>query len=582
MERRESEMAAGRSFLVLRVVVPLLFIFAVGCSSKETKPSQPPAPPGALASARKSTSSVPKESKASVPKASKTAATDVNLGKTRYQQHCAGCHGERGDGAGLAARFLFPKPRDFRAGRFRLVSTANAQPTLDDIQAVLVRGMPGSAMPPWLKLTDGDRSALAQYVIELRRQGIRDREKASAAENGEEFDAKAVEALVKQMTAPGVPIPAPAIAASTAESVARGKERFLKVCAACHGATGKGDGQEKMIDAEGWPDRPRDLTRGIFKGSPDPQSVYRRIFGGMPGTPMPASKWTPEQVVDVVHFVLSLSDEAARKTAVLNRERITAAFIDRQLDSLEAAAWDRAPPARIHTMPLWWRDGPPVDIDVRALHNSRALAVRLSWPDPSANRHAAKVEAFGDAAAVALSHGPSEPFLGMGSPSEPVDFWFWDADRQSGLPDVDDVNPRLTVDIYPFGERAVETAEYQRPGTTADAQAQPGLPARAVGNPRSAGKNSPIGTALEAAGPGTLTFRPRINQTVQAQGSWHDGRWTVTFVGPLTTATGPAASLKGGDTISVSFAVWDGSHHDRDGQKRITIWQDLVLEPSGR
>jgi mono/diheme cytochrome c family protein len=578
MDRCESKMTAGRNSMILLVMVPPLCALAGGCSLKEATPTQARAASAALRTADRSTARM----RSPAPRESKTAATDANLGKTLYQRHCAGCHGERGDGAGPAARFLFPKPRDFRAGRFRLVSTANAQPTLDDIKAVLARGMPGSAMPPWPKVTDGDRSALAQYVVELRRQGIRDREKATAAENGEEFDAKAVEALIKQMTAPGAPIPTPSIPASTAESVARGKERFIQVCAACHGATGKGDGQQKMIDAEGWPDRPRDLTGGIFKGSPDPQSVYRRVFAGMPGTPMPASKWTSEQVIDVVHFVLSLSGQVARETAVLNRERITAAFIDRRLDSLDAAVWDRASPARLRTMPLWWRDGPPVEIEVRAMHSGRALAVRLSWPDPSADRHDAKVEAFADAAAVALSHGPSEPFLGMGSPSEPVDFWFWDADRQSGLPDVDDVNPRLTVDIYPFGERAVETAEYQRPGTTADAQAQPGLPARAVGNPRSAGKNSPIGTALEAAGPGTLTFRPRINQTVQAQGSWHDGRWTVTFVGPLTTAIGPPASLKGGDTVSVSFAVWDGSHHDRDGQKRITIWQDLVLEPSRR
>jgi mono/diheme cytochrome c family protein len=437
-------------------------------------------------------------------------------------------------------------------------------------------------MPPWPKLSDAERGDLAKHVIELQRQGIRDREKATAQENGEEFDPKAVEKIVSQITAPGAPIPTPAIVASTPESVARGKERFRKVCASCHGASGKGDGQEKMIDAEGWPDRPRDLTLGIFKGSPDPQSVYRRILSGMPGSPMPASKWTPDEVVDVLHYVLSLSDERARQSAVLNRERIVARATDRPLDSLDAAAWNRVSPVKIHTTPLWWRDDPPVDIEGRALYNGEKLAFRLSWPDPSVDRQNAKCEAFADAVAVALSHGPSEPFLGMGSSSQPVDFWFWDADRQSGLPDVEDVNPRLTVDIYPFGERTVATAEFRRPGTTADAQAKPGLPARAVGNPRSAGKGTPIGAALEAGGPGTLTFRPPVNQTVRASGTWRDGRWTVTLIGPLTAATGAAVPLKSNESLSVSFAVWDGSHSDRDGQKRISIWQDLVLEPAGR
>ena len=29
---------------------------------------------------------------------------------------------------------------------------------------------------------------------------------------------------------------------------------------------------------------------------------------------------------------------------------------------------------------------------------------------------------------------------------------------------------------------------------------------------------------------------------------------------------------------SVAFAVWDGMHKDRGGQKSITIWQDLEIE----
>jgi DMSO reductase family type II enzyme heme b subunit len=37
-------------------------------------------------------------------------------------------------------------------------------------------------------------------------------------------------------------------------------------------------------------------------------------------------------------------------------------------------------------------------------------------------------------------------------------------------------------------------------------------------------------------------------------------------------------SLQAGEPGSVAFAVWDGSHQDRDGQKSITIWQDLELE----
>jgi len=38
-----------------------------------------------------------------------------------YARHCSACHGAGGDGNGRAARHLFPRPRDLRTGKFRLV-----------------------------------------------------------------------------------------------------------------------------------------------------------------------------------------------------------------------------------------------------------------------------------------------------------------------------------------------------------------------------------------------------------------------------------------------------------------------------
>ncbi len=31
--------------------------------------------------------------------------------------------------------------------------------------------------------------------------------------------------------------------------------------------------------------------------------------------------------------------------------------------------------------------------------------------------------------------------------------------------------------------------------------------------------------------------------------------------------------------LIAALAVWDGAHRDRDGQKLISIWQDLELRP---
>ena len=440
--------------------------------------------------------------------------------------------------------------------------------------------MPGSLMPPWPHLSEEDRRLLAEHVMEFRREGIRDVERATAKEDGDEVDVEAMENLVRTRTTPGEVIEVPDLGQPTPEVIARGRQLFLTVgCAACHGKEGRGDGQQKMIDEEGLPTRPRDLTKGIFKGNPHPQSIYRLFLAGMPGTPMPAlRKQTPQELSDLTHFVLSLSDEKTRATTLLNRERIRVRRVSAMPETLAASDWNEIEPVRLQTVPLWWRDEFSTTLDVRAVHDGQSIAFHVSWADATADEHVGKTEAFRDAVAVELFRGKSEPFFGMGTAAAPVDVWLWSAGRQAA-PDLEDVNPNVVVDIYPFGEQVVDTAEYRRPGTRTDQQPPLSLPALASGNPNVFGSAARISSALEAAGPGTVTFRPAVNQTVETQGVWKAGRWQVVL--KRTLAMGEAQqglTLKAGQRTSAAFALWDGSHRDRGVQKVITIWQDLVIE----
>jgi len=557
-----------------------------GCSKPEqpTQVAPPPARrPPTTAETRQpepsqtvETTSVIASDYASLPDAERSRAQSL------YVQHCAACHGEKGDGQGIASRFLFPKPRDFQAGHFRLVTTSNGVPTMSDLDSVIGRGMPGSSMPPWPNLNEADRRLLAARLIEFRREAIRNRERALAAEDGEEVDVDELNDIVRGLTTPGPSIEVPLLSEPTIEAVSRGKQLYLTGgCASCHGKEGRGDGQQKMVDAEGLPTRPRDLTKGIFKGSSDVKSVYIRTQAGMPGSPMPATaKLTAGQIEDMVHYVLSLSDEETRKSTVLNRERIVATPVDTVATSVDDPAWNEIDSTHPRMTPLWWRDDFPPYVEVQAMHDDQSVSLRLRWADTEADSHAASSEAFEDAVAVELYRGDAEPFFGMGAAKSAVEVWMWDADRQSGTPDVEELNPNVVVDRYPRTEGVAETAEYRRPGTATAAQADVTVAARAAGNQIVPRPGESAVSSFETSGPGTVTFRPPISQFVTSAGKWHDGQWTVVMTRKLLLENESAGiSLTASDErTSIAFAVWNGSRRDRDGQKLITIWQDFVLE----
>jgi mono/diheme cytochrome c family protein len=509
----------------------------------------------------------------------------VFTGPELYALHCAGCHGANGDGNGIAATFLFPKPRNFRAGRFRLASTVNGVPSAADLDAVIQRGMPGSAMPPWPKLTESQRALLVGEVQRLHREGARDQFiaqlKEETGEEKPEVDPQELEESIKSRTTVGETSEVPAIGTPDAQAVARGKELYVKqACAACHGNEGKGDGQQTMVDIEGLPTRPRDLTLGIYKGGHDVASVYRRIALGMPGTPMPSSpNLKPEQIVDLSHFIRSLSDEPLRQAAILNRERLAAKYVASLPGSADDAAWQGVPATKLRMMPLWWRNDSDPGLAVQAAHDGRSIAFRMQWKDLRADDQASRTEGFRDAAALQIYRDEVEPFLGMGDAKSPVDVWMWDSARQSGLADIQAAYPRTVVDHYPFNETAIAPANDNGGGKAPSADGDVAFPARAAGNQIATRKAG--GSALTVGGPGSVSFRPRTSQSVQAHGQWSSGQWIVVMKRELSVKNADdGVGLAPSEAASIAFAIWEGGFRDRNGQKLVTIWQDLALEPA--
>lgn len=213
-------------------------------------------------------------------------------GKQVYLHRCVGCHGAAGDGNGPSARFLNPKPRDFTSGTFKFRSTggdANSLPSDEDLFVTISHGLWGTAMPPWYDIDARERLAVIQYIKTFSPRWKKEK--------------------------PGAAIPIPDEPPVTEVSIARGKQQFETVCAACHGLGGLGDGVPPgtFSDAWGHPVNPANFTLpagmpGGVKLGHDGRHIFKTIMTGIGGTPMPsfAAAFTPAQAWDIVHYVQSL------------------------------------------------------------------------------------------------------------------------------------------------------------------------------------------------------------------------------------------------------------------------------------
>jgi mono/diheme cytochrome c family protein len=275
-----------------------------------------------LASSTPAASNQPEGNSLDPHKAVESSTSDEAL----YAEHCAACHGLGGDGRGRASRHLFPRPRDFRNEPFRIVSTHNGVPTLDDLELVIRLGLPGTGMPGFERLPESQRRRLAAEVWRLHQEGVRDRFVALLREEAEAIDQTELAELVKRRTTPGEVLRLPQFVPSDSAVVARGKAVYFEQnCHSCHGKDGRGASDVDLFDDQRRPTPARDLVHEPFKGGHTPEAVYQRLVLGMPGSPHPASKnLTEHEIVALVHYCRSLSREPKR--ILTNHQRLLIAM----------------------------------------------------------------------------------------------------------------------------------------------------------------------------------------------------------------------------------------------------------------
>jgi len=482
-------------------------------------------------------------------------------GKQVYENHCAACHGANGDGNGPASVWLFPKPRNFSSGLFKVKSTpADSLPSDADLFHTVTKGMPGSAMPSFVFLSEAERKAAVEYVKGLSGPDDGTGKRASVFEQ-----AKAAGKVAKPIEVPLEPPP-------TIETVIHGKKLFQDMkCASCHGETGAGDGPSAatLKDNWGYPLRPRDFNIGSFRGGSDGKDLYLRIATGMPGTPMAAfgdEVLTPEQRWALVQYIQSLRRKDVAVNDMLTPEDGTIPVL--RVDSLPAGpidpAWEPIETKRVPLNPLWPTFDHISSVAVRALHDGKRLAVLLQWRDSVENGAPIRVQDFQDAAALQFSLNGTTPFLGMGDSKNPVNIWQWKAGWQQEADgrseDMVDAYPSMHVDLYPEKRELFITAE-------------------AAGNLLSQPKHFSSVEESNARGFGTLKSQPADSQDVVGRGVWRDGHWNVMMVRKLKRSGDDDVVFRMGETVPVAFGIWDGQTRDRNGKKVFSNWYQLALAP---
>jgi mono/diheme cytochrome c family protein len=233
----------------------------------------------------------------------------IEAGKRVYFTKCVWCHGVEGAGDGPAADRLWPRPRNFNQGTFKIRHTASGElPLFDskkpiagqnDLFETVTHGLPGSAMPSWDGILNEEQRL--QVLSFVTSQLVKDRK----------FDDKATESQTVLQLDSIKAIP------SSKESLEKGAQLIVdKKCIECHGVNGRGDGNAfNLKDDWGFPIQPANWHKcWNFRGSRrDPynvKNIFRTFSTGVNGTPMPsfADNTTVEERWHIANFVNSLCE----------------------------------------------------------------------------------------------------------------------------------------------------------------------------------------------------------------------------------------------------------------------------------
>ena len=474
-------------------------------------------------------------------------------GKALYMKNCAQCHGEKGDGDGYATPHLYPKPRNFTLGKFKVRTTPNgALPTHQDLVNIIRHGMPYTSMPAWPTLSDQQVSDLAYFITTFSP------------------DFSNAEMAPKPVSLPSAP-------AATQESIEIGKKLYVETgCVKCHGNLGRGDGPSAptLMDELNQPIRAANLTQSwTFRGGSSREDIFRTMSTGLNGTPMPSfvDSLSDEQRWAITNYIASLSGSAgpAYTNLVIAKHVLDPIDMAKGTESFAAAPVARFPIVGQITEPGRAFHPPSTSVTVQAIYDAESIAFLVRWHDMSAEKTG--------------TNGPSLPVPPEEEESAPGAA---KATAENPFGDVE-VAPAQQTEKDPFAEETAAATPASEFSDAVSIQLPMQVPTGArkpyfiFGDAQNSvdlwffdlARTDP----LQFTGRGSADIAPNDTGDLTGVASYDEGEWSVIFKRPLRASAGVLFSP--GEFVPIAFSVWDGFSRERGNKRGLTVWNSIYVEP---